>query len=165
MANRTATLYIRITTADGKRRYCKAAYQSNGRLRPQYAMVNGEPEHHKDGVYYVRFVTVAEIQVICERSSEKLRGRDRRSCNLSTKLTTNEAKAVEEAASRAGKTPSEWARELLLGGVVVGSHTPMDMHIFAELVGIQMLLMNTLEPLLRGDKLTQEQLTSLFRQV
>ena len=55
MANRTATLYIRITTADGKRRYCKAAYQSKGRLRPQYALVNGEPEHHEEGVYYVRF--------------------------------------------------------------------------------------------------------------
>lgn len=103
--------------------------------------------------------------MIDERSSEKLRGRDRRFCNLSTKLTTNEAKAVEEAASRAGKTPSEWARELLLRGTVVGSHASMDMHIFTELVGIQMLLMNTLEPLLRGDKLAQEQLTVLFRQV
>jgi hypothetical protein len=102
--------------------------------------------------------------MIDKRSSEKLRGRDRRSCNLSTKLTTNEAKAVEEAASRAGKTPSEWARDLLLHGVV-GSHTRMDMHIFTELVGIQMLLMNTLEPLLRGEKLAQEQLTVLFRQV
>jgi hypothetical protein len=108
---------------------------------------------------------VVETQTIGKQNSEKLRGRDRRSCNLSTKLTTNEAKAVEEAASRAGKTPSEWARELLLHGVVVGSHTPMDLHIFTELVGIQMLLMNTLEPLLRGDKLAQEQLTVLFRQV
>jgi hypothetical protein len=108
---------------------------------------------------------VAETQTIGELNSEKLRGRDRRSCNLSTKLTTNEAKAVQEAASRAGKTPSEWARELLLHGVVLGSHTSMDLHIFTELVGIQMLLMNTLEPLLRGDKLTQEQLTVLFRQV
>lgn len=50
-------------------------------------------------------------------------------------------------------------------GVVVGSHTPTDMHTFTELVGIQMLLMNTLEPLLRGDKLAQEQLSVLFRQV
>src|SRR3984957_11590637 len=41
----------------------------------------------------------------------------------------------------------------------------MDMHIFTELVGIQMLLMNTLEPLLRGDKLAREQLSVLFRQV
>jgi hypothetical protein len=108
---------------------------------------------------------VAQIQVFEERSSEKLRGRERRSCNLSTKLTADEAKAVEEAASRAGKTPSEWARDLLLGSVVVGSHTHMEMHIFTELVGIQMLLMNTLEPLLRGDKIAQEQLTILFRQV
>jgi hypothetical protein len=108
---------------------------------------------------------MGQVDMIEERTSEKLRGRDRRSRNLSTKLTTNEAKAVEEAASRAGKTPSEWARDLLLRGVVVGSHTPMEMHIFTELVGIQMLLMNTLEPLLRGDKIAQEQLSILFRQV
>ena len=103
--------------------------------------------------------------MIEERSSGRLRGRERRSCNLSTKLTTAEAKAVQEAASRAGKTPSEWARDLLLGNAVIGSHTHMEMHIFTELVGIQMLLMNALEPLLRGDKIAQEHLTILFRQV
>jgi len=108
---------------------------------------------------------MGQVDRIEERTSEKLRGRDRRSRNLSTKLTTNEAKAVEEAASRAGKTPSEWARDLLLRSAVIGSQTQMEMHIFTELVGIQMLLMNTLEPLLRGDKIAQEQLTILFRQV
>jgi hypothetical protein len=108
---------------------------------------------------------MAEVDMIEEQGSEKLRGRDRRSNNLSTKLTTREARAVEEAASRAGKTPSEWARDLLLGSTVVGGHTDMEMQIFTELVGIQMLLMNTLEPLLRGDKIAQEQLTILFRQV
>jgi hypothetical protein len=108
---------------------------------------------------------MAEVDMIEKRSSEKLLGRDRRSRNLSTKLTAQEAKATEEAASRAGKTPSEWARDLLLRGVVIGSHTSMEMHIFTELVGIQMLLMNTLEPLLRGDKLAQEQVAVLFRQV
>jgi len=41
----------------------------------------------------------------------------------------------------------------------------MEMHIFTELVGIQMLLMKTLEPLLRGDKMAQDQLNILFRQV
>ena len=108
---------------------------------------------------------MAEVHTIEHRSSDKLRGRDRRSLNLSTKLTAVEAKAIEDAASRAGKTPSEWAREMLLRSDVVGSHTEMEMHIFTELVGVQMLLMNTLEPLLRGDKLAQEQLTVLFRQV
>jgi hypothetical protein len=108
---------------------------------------------------------MAEVETIEKRSSEKLLGRDRRSRNLSTKLTEQEAKAIEEAASRAGKTPSEWARDLLLRGVVIGNPTSMEMHIFTELVGIQMLLMNTLEPLLRGDKFAPEQLTILFRQV
>jgi hypothetical protein len=108
---------------------------------------------------------MADIDMIEQRVSGKSRGRARRSCNLSTKLTADEAKAVQEAAARAGKTPSEWARDLLLSGVVVGGHTQMEMHLFTELVGIQMLLMNTLEPLLRGDKIAQGQLTVLFRQV
>jgi integrase/recombinase XerD len=54
MANRTATLYIRITK-NGRDSFRKPVYQSKGRLKPQYAMVIGEPEHHKEGVYYVRF--------------------------------------------------------------------------------------------------------------
>ena len=106
-----------------------------------------------------------EVKSIEERGSERLRGRDRRSLNLSTKLTVSEAKAIEEAASRASKTPSEWARDLMLRSAAPGSHSEMEMHIFTELVGIQMLLMGTLEPLLRGDKMAQDQLTVLFRQV
>jgi hypothetical protein len=57
MANRTATLYSRITTSDGGKSYCKPVYQSKGRHKPQYATVNGEPKHHKEGVYYLRFST------------------------------------------------------------------------------------------------------------
>jgi hypothetical protein len=106
-----------------------------------------------------------EAPPIVEKGSGRLRGRDRRSLNLSTKLTESEAKAVEEAASRAGKTPSEWAREILLRRDVIGTHTEMEMHIFTELVGIQMLLMGTLEPLLRGERVAQDQLAVLFRQV
>jgi hypothetical protein len=108
---------------------------------------------------------MAEVQSNEARSSERLRGRGRRCLNLSTKLTAAEAKAVEEAASRAGKTPSEWARELLLRNVALGSHTDLEMHVFTELVAIQMLLMGTLEPLLRGEKMHQDELAILFRQV
>jgi hypothetical protein len=108
---------------------------------------------------------MAEVHTISERSSEKLRGRERRSLNLSTKLTAAEAKAIEEAASEAGKTPSEWARDLLVRNTTGSTQSGMEMHIFTELVGLQMLLMNTLEPLLRGDKLNPEQIAILFRQV
>lgn len=104
-------------------------------------------------------------QLIEERGPEKLRGRDRRCLNLSTKLTTDESKCIQQAASRVSKTPSEWAREVLLRSVATGGPLEMQTQIFTELVGIQMLLMNTLEPLLRGDKIAQEQITGLFRRV
>lgn len=41
----------------------------------------------------------------------------------------------------------------------------MVIHIFTELVGIQMLLMGTIEPLLGSDEMVQNQITILFRQV
>ena len=91
-----------------------------------------------------------DVQTMRDRPKEKLRGRDRRSLNLSTKLTAVEARVIEDAATRAGKTPSEWARDLLLRGAVASNRGEMAMHIFTELVGIQMLLMNALDPLLRG---------------
>jgi hypothetical protein len=103
-------------------------------------------------------------QLIEERGPKKLRGRDRRCLNLSTKLTADESKCIQQAASRVSKTPSEWAREVLLRSAT-GGPLEMQTQIFTELVGIQMLLMNTLEPLLRGDKIAQEQITGLFRRV
>jgi hypothetical protein len=108
---------------------------------------------------------MAKDQLTEERGPEKLRGRDRRCLNLSTKLTADESKCIQQAASRVSKTPSEWAREVLLRSVATGGPLEIQTHIFTELVGIQMLLMNTLEPLLRGDKIAQEQITGLFRRV
>lgn len=99
-----------------------------------------------------------------ELHAPKLRGRDRRALNLSTKLTTTEAKAIDEAAASAEKTPSEWAREVLLRAAVA-KHEQLDRHIFTELVGLQMLLMGTLEPLLSGERLTREEIALRFRQV
>jgi hypothetical protein len=53
MANRTSTLYIRVTK-NGRNSFCKPVYLSKGRLKPHYAVVEGEPEHHPEGVYYIR---------------------------------------------------------------------------------------------------------------
>jgi hypothetical protein len=84
---------------------------------------------------------------------------------LSARFTDSEYSALESLAWSKGTTLADWVRDVLLHSLEGSSQPPMDMHIFTELVGIQMLLMNTLEPLLRGDKLAQEQLTVLFRQV
>ncbi len=108
---------------------------------------------------------MSTLQSIDQSHPEKLHGRGPRSLNLSTKLTPTESKAVEEAASMAGKTPSEWAREQLLHRAAAENTGQMEMHIFTELVGIQMLLMGTLEPLLRSSNMPAEQVDQLFRQV
>jgi hypothetical protein len=83
----------------------------------------------------------------------------------SARFTESEYVALESFAWSKGTTLADWVRDVLLHGLEGASPPQMEMHIFTELVGVQMLLMNTLEPLLRGDKLAQEQLTVLFRQV
>jgi hypothetical protein len=100
-----------------------------------------------------------------EKSLRRLRGRMARSQSIGTKLTPDEERQILVAAEADGKAPSEWARDLLLRGAVACNRGEMEMYIFTELVGIQMLLMNALDPLLRGEKMTQEQLAALYRRV
>jgi len=100
-----------------------------------------------------------------EKNLRRLRGRMARSQSIGTKLTPDEARQILVAAEADGKAPSEWARDLLLRGAVASNRGEMEMHIFTELVGIQMLLMNALDPLLRGEKMTQEQLAALYRRL
>lgn len=100
-----------------------------------------------------------------EKNLRRLRGRVARSQSIGTKLTPDEERQILVAAEADGKAPSEWARDLLLRGAVVSNRGEMEMHLFTELVGIQMLLMNALDPLLRGEKMTQEQLAALYRRI
>jgi hypothetical protein len=108
---------------------------------------------------------MGDVQILGNRPKEKLRGRDRRSLNLSTKLTAIEAKVVEDAATRAGRTRSEWTREALLRAAQGGSSDPIGMDIFAECVGSQMLMMNAFEPLLKTAGMATEHIKALFDQV
>lgn len=106
-----------------------------------------------------------DVQTTRNRPTEKLRGRERRSFNLSTKLTAAEARVIEDAASRAGKTPSEWARETLLKVAHGGSSDPIGIDIFTECVGSQILMMNAFEPLLKTTGMQAEQVKALFDHV
>ena len=100
-----------------------------------------------------------------EKNLRRLRGRVARSQSIGTKLTPDEERQILAAAEAEGKAPSEWARDLLLRGAVASNRAEMEMYIFTELVGVQMLLMNALEPLLRGEKMTQDQLAALYRRI
>jgi hypothetical protein len=88
-----------------------------------------------------------------------------RTKTASTKVTNSEFRELESFAERQGQSISEWIRQTLLTEARGERGSAMNLHIFTELVGIQMLLMGTLEPLLRGDKMVQDQLTILFRQI
>ena len=105
---------------------------------------------------------MTDIRSIDERHSERLRGRDRRACNLSTKLTTQEAKAVEAAASRAGKTPSEWARDVILREAQTTSTGDPEL---AEILGVRLLLVNVLRPLAAGQQVTNEVFDKLLDEI
>lgn len=96
--------------------------------------------------------------------SARLRGRTRRSQSVSTKLTPQEEKEVLIAAESQGKAPSEWARDALLCAAR-GQQRGDGIAAFAEIQAIRLLLINTLEPLLRGEKMTAEQFKEMLRYV
>jgi integrase/recombinase XerD len=48
-------LKIRVRLDDGKYPYLDPVFGNNGKLKPHYAAVDGKPEHHPEGVYYLRY--------------------------------------------------------------------------------------------------------------
>jgi hypothetical protein len=83
----------------------------------------------------------------------------------STKLTENEFAELEAFALRRGQSVSEWIRQALLSEIRNPRNSTTTFHVFTELVGIQLLLMNTLGPLIRGEKMTAERPDTVLRQV
>jgi hypothetical protein len=96
------------------------------------------------------------------------RGRRRsivRTHTVSGKFTDAEANVLGKRAAERSQLLGEWAREALLSA---GSQQRQDKEnsaMFVELQALRLLLINTLEPLLRGDKMTSEQFKELLRQV
>ena len=95
----------------------------------------------------------------------RIKGREPRTQSIATRFTRSEERALLTRAEANGQNLREWARDVLLRVAVNESRAEMEIHIFTELVGIQMLLMNALDPLLRGEKMAQEQLAALYRRV
>ena len=93
------------------------------------------------------------------------KGREARTQSIATRFTRAEEQALLKRAEANNQNLREWARDVLLRAEAEGRKSEMELHIFTELVGIQMLLMGTLEPLLRGENMASEQVNILFRQV
>ena len=95
----------------------------------------------------------------------RIKGREPRTQSIATRFTRSEEQALLTRAEANGQNLREWARDVLLHVAANETRAEMEIHIFTELVGIQMLLMNALDPLLRGEKMAQEQLAALYRRV
>jgi uncharacterized protein YfaS (alpha-2-macroglobulin family) len=87
-----------------------------------------------------------------------------RNCTVSTKLTKTEFAEIERLAEEHGQWLSEWVRDVLLEAIEE-QKTPRYHVAFIELQALRLLLVNTLEPLLRGDKMTAEQFKEMLRYV
>jgi len=51
--NRECNLTKRIRVADGSTRFCPVVLAANGRVKPDYVLVDGKPERHPEGSYYL----------------------------------------------------------------------------------------------------------------
>ena len=107
----------------------------------------------------------SEIAFLEEGLKKQLMEGHERELSQLEERVRKEEQALLKRAEANGQNLREWARDVLLRAETEGRKSELDLHIFTELVGIQMLLMGTLEPLLRGSNLPAEQVDQLFRQV
>ena len=85
-----------------------------------------------------------------------------RTKTIGIRVTEPEYLALEGEAWRAGKTVADWARDQILSRSPGAS---LHERTLTELVGIELLLINALPPLLRGERIPQERVEALWKQV
>jgi hypothetical protein len=90
---------------------------------------------------------------------------DMRVKTASTKVSEAEFAEMDAFASQRGQSVSEWIRQTILAEARSQRNTATTAHLFTELVGIQLLLINTLAPLIRGERMTADHLNAILRQV
>jgi hypothetical protein len=100
-----------------------------------------------------------------KRRKGAVKGRECRNHSLNTKLTATEAAAVNAAAESEGKAVGEWLRDLVQRELAEGSRQFQSLAVMGEVAALRLLLINALEPLLRGDKMTAEQFKEMLRYV
>ena len=85
-----------------------------------------------------------------------------RNKTVSTKLTESECVDAERAAAARGQWLSEWVRDVIVREL---KDQRADFDLICEIVGLQLLLMNVLAPLARGEKITADQFQTIVKSV
>ena len=99
-----------------------------------------------------------------EQRLAPVRGREQRSHSVATRFTRAEESLLLQAARANGKNLREWAREVLLSAASDSASKEAD-PLFTEVQALRLLLVNTMEPLLRGERMTPEQFKEMLRYV
>jgi hypothetical protein len=97
-----------------------------------------------------------------QQTARKLRGRVRRIATLSTKLTPQEMELMVTASEKDERALGEWAREVLLREIKENNR---EFDLVCEVVGLQLLLMNVLAPMARGERITAERFQGIVKSV
>jgi hypothetical protein len=103
-----------------------------------------------------------------ERSENGTKGKRRsivRTVTVGGKFTETEAKTLAKQAAQRGQLLGEWARESLLAASREQTREIGDIALFTEVQALRLVLINALEPLLRGDRMGAEQFKEMLRYV
>ena len=82
--------------------------------------------------------------------------------SVGTKVTADEFDLLTNRARGDGQTLSEWTRDVLLHEA---QSQRENFNLTCEVVGVQLLLMNVLAPLARGEKITAEQFQGIVKSI
>jgi hypothetical protein len=85
-----------------------------------------------------------------------------RTRSVGTKVTSDEFESLTGRARKDGLTLSEWTRDVLLRE---SRGEDRNFDLTCEVVGLQLLMMNVLAPLARGEKINTEQFQSIVKSV
>ena len=88
-----------------------------------------------------------------------------RTRTIGIRVTEPEYLTLEREAWKAGKTVADWARDQILSRSPAPNGASLQERTLTELVGIELLLINALPPLLRGERIPQERVEALWKQV
>ena len=88
-----------------------------------------------------------------------------RTRTIGVRVTEPEYLVLEGEAWKAGKTVADWARDQILSRSPAANGASLQERTLTELVGIELLLINALPPLLRGERIPQETVEALWKQV
>ena len=106
--------------------------------------------------------------MLTEYTNAQSGGRKRtivRRVTVGGKFTDAEAKSLAKRAASRGQLLGEWARESLLMAERGQRRENESAALFTEVQALRLLLVNTLEPLLRGETMAPEQFKEMLRYV